>query len=69
MFYFRNNLQMRYELNTTTPNVMAFSIYGNYYDCTVDLKPDEDDGGDGAAAALHNSFFVIMGIFLINLLL
>ncbi|XP_065365721.1 uncharacterized protein LOC135958754 [Calliphora vicina] len=64
----KNNLQMRYELNTTTPNVMAFSIYGNYYDCIVDLKPDEDEGGDDAAAALNNSFFVIVGIFLINLL-
>ncbi|XP_037808612.1 vanin-like protein 1 [Lucilia sericata] len=70
----KNTVQMRYELNTTTPNVMAFSIYGNYYDCIVDIKPDDEDdnkgdGGDGAAGSLKNSLVVIIGIFLINLLL
>lgn len=63
---------MRYELNTTASNLMAFSIYGNYYDSVVDLKPNDDkdeDGNGGGAVTVKSSLVVILGIFLINLML
>ncbi|KAM7350200.1 uncharacterized protein ACRADG_008837 [Cochliomyia hominivorax] len=62
----KDSVQVRFELNTTTSNLMAFSIYGNYYDSIVDLKPEEDKGGD-AAVSINSSMLVIMAIFLIKL--
>ncbi|XP_073835516.1 vanin-like protein 1 [Musca autumnalis] len=57
-----NQIQVRYSLNTTTSNLLAFSIYGNYYDTYAENK------GDGAAS-IGISLLCGLVMFLLNLVL
>lgn len=43
---FSNEIKVRYSLNTSTSNLLAFSIYGNYYDGIYEFEGK----GDGAAS-------------------
>lgn len=43
---FSNEINVRYSLNTSTSNLLAFSIYGNYYDGIYEFEGK----GDGAAS-------------------
>lgn len=48
-----SEINVRYSLNTTTSNLLAFSIYGNYYD-GIEGK------GDGAASV---TISILCGLF------
>lgn len=60
---FSNEIKVRYSLNTSTSNLLAFSIYGNYYDGIYEFEGK----GDGAASVTLSvlcSFICISGIFI-----
>ncbi|XP_005179991.2 vanin-like protein 1 [Musca domestica] len=59
-----NQIQVRYSLNTTTSNLLAFSIYGNYYDNDVHVESK----GDGAMS-IGISVLCVVVAALLNLVL
>lgn len=56
---FSNEIKVRYSLNTSTSNLLAFSIYGNYYDGIYEFEGK----GDGAAS-LTVSVLCSLSVFL-----
>uniref|UniRef100_A0A1L8EIR4 Putative biotinidase and vanin n=1 Tax=Haematobia irritans TaxID=7368 RepID=A0A1L8EIR4_HAEIR len=60
-----NKINVRYSLNTSTSNLLAFSIYGNYYDGD---GLNDDGNGDGASSLTLSSLCGLI-ILLVNLYL